>query len=49
VEECQQFRRKEEKKKNEERIAKSHRKAQEEYLESRCNEVIEFQRRGHYD
>jgi hypothetical protein len=47
AEECQRRRKKDELQKTEERIGKSQRKGQEEYLESICDEILEFQRTGH--
>ena len=49
MQECKQQRRKEELQKTEEPIEGSHIHGQEEYLESMCHEIMEFQRTGHYD
>jgi hypothetical protein len=49
MEECKQRRRKEEIQTSEKRIKRAIGKAKVEYLESICDENMEFQRAGRYD
>jgi hypothetical protein len=49
MEECKQLGRNEELQKTEEGIERATDKTKKEYLESICDTIMEFQRKGHYD
>jgi len=49
MEVCQHSRRQEELREAEKRMKRATYNAKKEYLENICNEIMEFQRTGHYD